>query len=129
VTCLVALYGSGVTFLVQDLEATVTRTAGVAASFIKELVRKAALLAAEGADGAGPLTVTDQHLQEALGELLEERSALTRVLLGGFRPEEPGRRRDVDWLLGNTAESGPPRQPQPEATTAHEAEGAHPPGA
>jgi cell division protease FtsH len=126
---LVALYGSGVTFLVQDLEATVTRTAGVAASFIKELVRKAALLAAEGADGAGPLTVTDQHLQEALGELLEERSALTRVLLGGFRPEEPGRRRDVDWLLGNTAESGPPRQPQPEATTAHEAEGAHPPGA
>ncbi len=105
---LIALYGSGVTLLVEDLQVIITRTAGVAASFIKELVRKAALLAAEGADGAGPLTVTDQYLQEALGELLEERSTLTRVLLGGVRPEELGRRRDVDWLIANTPDSGPP---------------------
>jgi len=64
----------------------ITRTEGVTASFIKELLRKAALFAAEdGAapDVAGPLRVTDAHMTAALDQLLDTRNQLTRVLLGG----------------------------------------------
>jgi hypothetical protein len=62
----------------------------VTAPFLKELLRRAALLAAESddrdaaldrADGA-PIRVTDEHLTAALDELLDSRRQLTRVLLG-----------------------------------------------
>ena len=56
----------------------IDRTEGVTASFVKELLRKAALIAAE----AGRRTVTDADVQAALDELLSRTSALTRVLLG-----------------------------------------------
>jgi hypothetical protein len=62
--------------------AIVERTAGVPASFIKELLRKAALRAAEG----GRTTVTDADVIDVLSELLAETSALTRVLLGVGEP-------------------------------------------
>ena len=67
-----------------DLDAVIGRTEGVTAAFLKELLRKAALLAAE-ADGAGdgPIRVTGSHLTTALDQLLAGRSQLTRVLLGG----------------------------------------------
>ena len=67
-----------------DLDAVIARTKGVTAPFLKELLRRAALLAAE-ADGAGegPLRVTDADLATALDELLAGRSQLTRALLGG----------------------------------------------
>jgi hypothetical protein len=59
----------------------------VTASFIKELLRRAALVAAESdpgrADSADPLRVTDEHLGTALDQLLDTRNALTQVLLGG----------------------------------------------
>jgi hypothetical protein len=58
----------------------------VTASFIKELLRRAALVAAEQDSGAGadaPITVRDVHLSAALDELLGARSALMQVLLGG----------------------------------------------
>jgi hypothetical protein len=67
-----------------DLEAVIARTDGVTAPFLKELLRKAALLAAEAdAAGEGPLRVTDSDLATALDELLASRSQLTRPLLGG----------------------------------------------
>jgi hypothetical protein len=70
------------------VDAVVARTDGVTAAFLKELLRKAALLAAEAdasadADGAGPIRVTDGHLEAALDQLLAGRSQLTRALLGG----------------------------------------------
>ena len=67
-----------------DLDAVIERTEGVTAAFLKELLRKAALLAAE-ADGAGdgPIRVTGSDLTTALDQLLAGRSQLTRVLLGG----------------------------------------------
>ena len=62
-----------------------TRTEGVTASFLKELLRRAAVLAAADADDAddGPLAVSAADLDAALDELLDTRNAMTRVLLGG----------------------------------------------
>jgi hypothetical protein len=69
-------------------EAVIERTEGVTAAFLKELLRKAALLACEddGSDGDGPIRVTDAHLDAALDQLLDGRNQLTRVLLGGEPP-------------------------------------------
>jgi hypothetical protein len=72
--------------LVLDLarpEAVIERTEGVTAAFLKELLRKAALLACEDDDSEGPIRVTDAHLDAALDQLLDTRNQLTRVLLGG----------------------------------------------
>jgi hypothetical protein len=67
----------------------------VTASFIKELLRRAALNAAED-DSADPwpadepLRVTDVHMTAALDQLLDTRSRMTRVLLGGAPASAPG---------------------------------------
>jgi SpoVK/Ycf46/Vps4 family AAA+-type ATPase len=108
---LLALYAGGLDLRAEDLEPVVASTEGVSAPFIKELVRKAAVLAAQsqeppqapertsGADAdptaavAAPLTLTDEHLQGALDELVNETSALTRVLLGGAQSEAGADRR------------------------------------
>ena len=67
-----------------DLDAVIARTEGVTAPFLKELLRRAALLAAEAdAAGAGPLRVSDANLAAALDELQDGRGQLTRALLGG----------------------------------------------
>jgi hypothetical protein len=62
----------------------VSRTDGVTAAFLKELLRRAALLAAEanGDGSSSALRVTDAHLDAALGQLLDVRAWLTRTLLG-----------------------------------------------
>jgi cell division protease FtsH len=96
---LVALYGHGLDLRIDDLERIVDRTAGVTASFIKELVRKAAILAAVASDGEGRLVVTDENVHRALDELLDEESTLTRVLLGGELRVE--RRPGTEWLMGD----------------------------
>jgi len=104
---LVALYGEGLDLRLGDEARVVERTEGVTASFIKELMRKAALLAAEAGPAGnaepGPITVTDGHLAAALDELLAEGAALTRVLLGGEAPSGsedtgPGTRPGTGWL-------------------------------
>jgi ATPase family associated with various cellular activities (AAA) len=63
------------------LDAVLQRTAGVTASFIKELLRRAALLAAVRG-GEGALDVSSNDLDAALDELLDTRNAMTRALLG-----------------------------------------------
>lgn len=69
---------------VSELNTVLTRTEGVTASFLKELMRRAALLAAARDDaGQAPLAVSTADLNVALDELLETRNAMTRVLLGG----------------------------------------------
>jgi hypothetical protein len=73
------------------------RTEGVTASFLKELLRRAAVFSAEHADQTGivdgtpaPLRVSADDLDAALDELLHTRIAMTRVLLGGAAESEPG---------------------------------------
>ena len=79
----------------SGLDGVIERTEGVTAPFLRELLRKAALLAAEAdraasapaADEAsgpdGPIRVTSAQLTAALDQLLDSRSQLTRALLGG----------------------------------------------
>jgi ATPase family associated with various cellular activities (AAA) len=93
---LIRLYRGNLDLDPAGLPTVIERTDGVTASFIKELLRKAALFAAEdgaGPDGAGrdgPLRVTDAHMSAALDQLLDTRNQLTRVLLGGQpTPGEP----------------------------------------
>ena len=64
---LLDLYGEGLDLHLEDPRPIIDRTEGVSASFIKELLRRATLFAAE--DG-GELIVTDQHLVGALDEIL-----------------------------------------------------------
>ena len=71
------------------LDSVVARTENVTASFLKELLRRSALIAAAGSDG-GTLSVSADQLDEALAELLDTRNAMTRVLLGGQRGAESG---------------------------------------
>ena len=80
---LFALYRGDLDIDESNLDAVIERTDGVTASFLKELLRRSALLAAED-DGAGQrLSVSAAQLDQALDELLETRNAMTRTLLGG----------------------------------------------
>ena len=82
---LLRLYQGNLDLDLSDPGAVIARTEGVTASFLKELLRRAALRAAgaEVAGGGGaPLRVTDEHLNAALDELLDTRNELTRLLLG-----------------------------------------------
>jgi hypothetical protein len=83
---LIELYGRGLDLRLSHVEGFLSKTEGVTASFIKELMRKAALIAAETAIGEGAITVTDRDVTAALDELLAEQSQLTRALLGGNAP-------------------------------------------
>ena len=78
---LLELYARGLRLAAGNLDSVVERTAGVTASFITELLRKAALLAA--IETPAELVVQDGHLDAALTELTDEGSRLTRALLGG----------------------------------------------
>jgi ATP-dependent 26S proteasome regulatory subunit len=77
---LISLYGEGLDLRLEDIEGVVTRTNGTSASFIKELLRRATLLAAEE---GGELVVADRHVGEALGVMLVAGGTLTMRLLGG----------------------------------------------
>jgi ATP-dependent 26S proteasome regulatory subunit len=77
------------------LDDVITRTEGVTASFLKELLRRSAVIAATAGDvedaapdaapdeGAEPMVVTAADMDEALRELQDTRNAMTRILLGG----------------------------------------------
>jgi cell division protease FtsH len=74
-------FGRGLRLELSDWDGLVARTAGVTGAFLKELLRKAAVFAAEDADG-GDLVVRDGHVGEALADLLIAGGPLTRSLLG-----------------------------------------------
>lgn len=94
---LIKLYKGNLVLELSDLQSIIDRTEGVTASFLKELLRRAALIAADGvaagATGAqdvavpsvapGPLAVRDEELDTALTQLLGDANRLTRTLLGG----------------------------------------------
>jgi hypothetical protein len=78
---LFALFGGGLQVELADWDGFIARTAGVSGAFIRELLRKAAVFAAEE-DGESHLVVRDRHLEEALAELLVAGGPLTQSLLG-----------------------------------------------
>ena len=85
------LYAHGMPLDTPDVDAVATRTEGVTAAFFRELLRQAALEAAErGSEVAG-----DQDLARAMDRLLEHAGAMTRILLGAERrdpqqaPDDP----------------------------------------
>ena len=73
---LFTLYARGLPFSDGALAAAADRAEGVTASFAKELVRRAVLIAA-----IADAELADEHLSAALDELLSDREALTRSLL------------------------------------------------
>ena len=77
------LYSRGLDLQVNDPDAVVSRTAGVAASFFRELLRQATLEAA----GDSSVEIRDEHVGRALDRLLERSSAMTKILLGATRGE------------------------------------------
>jgi ATPase family associated with various cellular activities (AAA) len=99
---LIRLYQHDLVLDLTSPAAMIARTEGVTASFLKELLRRAAIYAAEDAarqgpgaaadrgDAAGaPLTVRDAHMNAALDELLDSRDQLTLALLGGRAAQRP----------------------------------------
>ena len=82
---LIEIYGRGLDLRLADPGAVVERTEGVTASFIKELLRKAAIAALF----AGREHVDDADVSGALDELMSETSALTRVMLGAGGDDAP----------------------------------------
>jgi cell division protease FtsH len=94
-----------------EIDEVVERTDGVTASFVKELLRRAALEALTEGDGSLD-QVTGAHVSRALDDLLESGQAVTRVLLGvqegsEIQPPRPGRTSaghgGVEWLPGAAA--------------------------
>jgi len=91
---LIELYARGLELHTQHLDDVVERLHGASPAHVKELLRKAALLAAEETDG--PIAVEDRHLLAALDELVvasaEARASLFAQPPGSkafpFPPEE-----------------------------------------
>jgi hypothetical protein len=76
------LYSQGLHFEGVAWDDVLARTGGASGAFIRELLRKAAVFAAEDATD-GQLVVRPQHLEEGLAELLVAGGTLTQSLLGG----------------------------------------------
>jgi hypothetical protein len=73
-------YLQGVTDGPIALADAVARTDGTSAAFLKELVRRAALVAAQ--DGEGPLRVEPAHLEAAREDMVEHGTPILRRILG-----------------------------------------------
>jgi energy-coupling factor transporter ATP-binding protein EcfA2 len=79
---LIALYASGVGFSTSAVEEAAAAAAGTTASYAKELVRRAVLLAAM--DDREP---ADEDLAAATAQLQADGASLTRALLGSGRAD------------------------------------------
>lgn len=85
------LYRGDLTVDESRLDDLLERTGGVTASFLKELLRRAAVLsAAATSDASVRLSVTADQLDAALTELQDTRNAMTRVLLSSPAVETSG---------------------------------------
>jgi ATPase family associated with various cellular activities (AAA) len=113
---LLRLYQGNLIVADADLAAVIERTEGVTAPFLRELLRKAALLSVEADSGeddargpAGdpdaPIAVSGAHLTAALDALFDSRRQLTRVLLGGARGDG-GREPSMRAVAGGSTPGG-----------------------
>jgi hypothetical protein len=88
---LIELYGHELSLSTAVKDSLVDRTEGVSAAFIKELLRRSALLAVTH-DDAETTVVSDTYVDAALEELLLASDELTRALLGARHDgDDPGR--------------------------------------
>jgi len=76
------LYARGLKLGATSFDGFVKRTEGASAAFIRELLRKAALFAADDGD-----RLEDSHIDQALRELVVDGGELTKSLLGYRRDE------------------------------------------
>jgi hypothetical protein len=83
---LLRLYTRDVPVDLPDPAPLIEATAGVTASFIREWARRAVL---RSLDQGGEGRLDEPTLRAALDDLLDERSALTRTILGGPQPDPP----------------------------------------
>ncbi|WP_218004986.1 AAA family ATPase [Actinomadura macra] len=90
---LLRLYGRELR-LAADLEEIAARTEGVTASFIKELVRRAVLVALR--EGGEPDALTGAHFGAALAEMFDPAQSLTRGLLGAAPETGSGTGEDAE---------------------------------
>ena len=81
---LIGLYARDLPFSAVGLDEVAAGAEGTTASFSKELVRRAVLLAAEAGDAG---EVGDPELRAALEEMMADSDAITRALLGGSGDE------------------------------------------
>jgi ATP-dependent 26S proteasome regulatory subunit len=83
---LVELYRGSLDIDLTRLDTVLDRTDGVTASFLKELLRRAAVVAADRDDHpegtGGGLLVTAEDLDTAVDDLLDTRNQMTRAVLG-----------------------------------------------
>ena len=86
---LLRLYGEGLELVDVDLEAFARQTDGASPAYIKELLRRGAVLAAvEAGEADGALRVTAAHLGQAIEELSEGGRLARRIL--GFQHADDG---------------------------------------
>jgi ATPase family associated with various cellular activities (AAA) len=97
---LLAMYGRGIELPGSDVELVVEHTDGVPASFVKEMARRATLIAAER--GSDSTEAMDVHA--AVDELLTANETLTRRLLG------TGDGGERDWPESDEQVLGGPRR-------------------
>lgn len=84
---LLALYSAGLTVELKDEAKVIERTKGASAAFIRELLRKAALFAADDGASTPGIVVRDKHFDEALYELVVQGGHMTKSLLGVAQSE------------------------------------------
>ena len=94
---LLELYRGSLQLDAAHLDHLAAQTEGVTASFLKELLRRSAVIAAtsgasdgqvptDGPEVPDPVVVTAADMDAALEELRDTRNAMTRILLGGTEP-------------------------------------------
>ena len=98
---LLRLYGHALP-LAADLEGIAARAEGVTASFIKELVRRAVLVALR--EGVSLQVLTDAHFDAALTEMFDPAQSLTRGLLGAASAAGSDAEDDFEGFDGFEAE-------------------------
>ena len=81
---LLELYGEGLELTLTGDEPLIAALEGVSPAFIRELLRRAALLVAEESEGA--LSVSASDLERAFEELRHSAHDLTNALLGARPP-------------------------------------------
>jgi SpoVK/Ycf46/Vps4 family AAA+-type ATPase len=79
---LVELYRGDLDADLSRIGDVLDRTDGVTASFLKELLRRAAVIAADRDPDAPGLVVTADDVDASLAELLDTRNQMTRAVLG-----------------------------------------------
>jgi hypothetical protein len=111
---LLELYGRGLTLALADADELIEKTEGASPAFMQELVRRAALIAAEEDSQANEiLRVTDPHCEMALRDLTLGGGELTRNLLGFRHPAEPFEPRRAGKRAGKRQPKKPRAQTEP----------------